>query len=128
MNTFINANTSTVKGINTYLKEIADNTKIKYTNLKDLRAKASKFFEVTAKVEQYLREVEDIASAIGYQKIWEAVNVYVENGRIDLANAEMDIETLALRVGEAIAESSKGVDVSLEDIRAYEATTWFKLE
>ena len=128
MNTFINANTSTVKGINTYLKDIADNTKIKYTNLKDLRAKASKFFEVTAKVEQYLREVEDIASAIGYQKIWEAVNVYVENGRIDLANAEMDIETLALRVGEAIAESSKGVDVSLENIRAYEATTWFKLE
>ena len=128
MRTFINANTSTVKGINTYLKDIADNTKIKYTNLKDLRAKASKFFEVTAKVEQYLREVEDIASAIGYQKIWEAVNVYVENGRIDLANAEMDIETLALRVGEAIAESSKGVDVSLEDIRAYEATTWFKLE
>ena len=128
MNTFINANTSTVKGINNYLKEIADNTKIKYKNLRDLRTKASKFFEVTAKVEQYLREVEDIASAIGYQKIWEAVNVYVENGRIDLANAEMDIETLALRVGEAIAEASKGVDVSLEDIRAYEATTWFKLE
>jgi len=128
MRTFIEANTSTVRGVNNFLREIADNTKIKYKNLKDLRAKASKFFEVASKVEQYLREVEDMAAAIGYQKIWEAVNVYVENGRIDLANAEMDIDKLAILVGEAIAESTKGVDVSLEDLKAYEATTWFKLE
>ena len=128
MRTFINANTSTIKGINKYLKEIADNTKIKYTNLKDLRAKAPKFFELSSKVQQYLRDVEDIASAIGYQKIWEAVNVYVKQSRVDLAGAELDIEKVSELIGREIADKANGVNVPLEDLKAYEASQWFKLE
>ena len=128
MRTFINANTSTIKGVNKYLKSIADNTRIKYTNLKDLRAKAPKFFELSTKVEQYLREVEDMASAIGYQKIWEAVNVYVKQSMTDLAGAELDIETVAELIGREIADKAKGVNVPIEDLKAYEASQWFKLE
>ena len=128
MRTFINANTSTIKGVNKYLKSIADNTRIKYTNLKDLRAKAPKFFELSTKVEQYLREVEDMASAIGYQKIWEAVNVYVKQSMTDLAGAELDIETVAELIGREIADKANGVNVPIEDLKAYEASQWFKLE
>ena len=128
MRTFINANTSTIKGVNKYLKDIADNTRIKYTNLKDLRAKASKFFDITSRVEQYLRNVEDMAAAIGYQKIWEAINVYVADSRVDLAGAELNVDEMVERIGRAIADKQNGIDVSIEDLKAYEAATWFKLE
>lgn len=91
---FINAETSTVRGANNVLKEMAKNTGIKYKNLNDLRSKAEKFFELASKVEQYLRTVDDIASAIGYQKIWEAINTYTKDSKTDLANSETDIDSL----------------------------------
>lgn len=101
---FIEAETSTVKGVTNTLKEMASNTGIKYDNLKDLRAKASKFFELSSKVEQYLRTVEDMASAIGYQKIWEAINQYVKNEQIDLSSAEGDIDGMVRAVTDALKE------------------------
>lgn len=101
---FIDSQTSTIRGVNKNLKEIAANTGIKYRNLTDLRAKASKFFEVSSKVEQLLRTMDDMASAIGYQKIWEAVNTYVKDKRMDLSDTEMDIDMVAEYVSKAIAE------------------------
>lgn len=91
---FVQAKTSTVRGINTTLKEMANNTGIKYKNLKDLRAKASSFFTLASKVEQYLRNVEDVASAIGYQKIWEAINQYVKSENADFDEVENSVEGL----------------------------------
>lgn len=101
---FIEAETSTVKGVTNTLKEMASNTGIQYDNLKDLRSKASKFFELSSKVEQYLRTVEDMASAIGYQKIWEAINQYVKNEQIDLSSAEGDIDGMVRAVTDALKE------------------------
>ena len=128
MRTFINANTSTIKGVNKYLKDIADNTKIKYTNLKDLRAKSSKFFELSAKVQQYLRDLDNMASSIGYQKIWEAINVYVSNGNVDLAGAELDIDQVVDRIGRAISDEVTSITVPTDGLKAYEVSPWFKLE
>ena len=91
---FLSAETSTVRGANSTLKEMAKNTGIKYKNLNDLRSKADKFFELSSKVEQYLRNVDDIASAIGYQKIWEAINTYVKDSKTDLSSSENDIDSL----------------------------------
>lgn len=91
---FVQSKTSTVRGINTTLKEMANNTGIKYKNLKDLRAKASSFFTLASKVEQYLRNVEDVASAIGYQKIWEAINQYVKSENADFDEVENSVEGL----------------------------------
>lgn len=91
---FLSAETSTVRGANATLKEMAKNTGIKYKNLADLRSKADKFFELSSKVEQYLRTVDDIASAIGYQKIWEAINTYVKDSKTDLSSSENDIDSL----------------------------------
>ena len=101
---FIDAQTSTVKGVTNTLKEMADNTGIQYKNLKELKAKSAKFFELASKVEQYLRTVEDMASAIGYQKIWETINQYVNSGEIDLSNADGDIDGMVRAVTEAIKQ------------------------
>lgn len=91
---FVQAKTSTVRGINTTLKEMANNTGIKYKNLKDLRSKASSFFNLASKVEQYLRNVEDVASAIGYQKIWEAINQYVKSENLEFDEVEDSLDGL----------------------------------
>lgn len=91
---FVQAKTSTVRGINNTLKEMANNTGIKYKNLKELRSKASSFFNLASKVEQYLRNVEDVASAIGYQKIWEAINQYVKSEKTDFNEVENSVEGL----------------------------------
>ena len=101
---FIDSETSTVKGVNTYLKDIAKNTGIKYKNLQELRQKADKFFELSSKIEQYLRQVEDIASAIGYQKIWESINVYVKDNRIDLSDSNLSIDEMVDTISKAIAD------------------------
>ena len=91
---FVQAKTSTIRGINDTLKEMANNTDIKYKNLKELRSKASSFFNLASKVEQYLRNVEDVASAIGYQKIWEAINQYVKSEKTDFDEVENSVEGL----------------------------------
>lgn len=108
---FINAETSTVRGANNVLKEMAKNTGIKYKNLNELRSKADKFFELSSKVEQYLRTVDDIASAIGYQKIWEAINTYTKESKTDLANSETDIDSLV----ETVSKMLNGAN-HLEDL------------
>lgn len=101
---FINSETSTIKGINRNLKEMAANTGIKYNNLKELKQKASKFFELSSKVEQYLRTVDDMASAIGYQKIWEAVNKYVETNKGALESGEDNVDSMVKQITEAIRD------------------------
>ena len=101
---FIDAQTSTVKGVTNTLKEMAANTGIQYNNLKELKAQSAKFFELASKVEQYLRTVEDMASAIGYQKIWETINQYVKSGEIDLSSADGDIDGMVKAVTDAIKQ------------------------
>lgn len=105
---FINAKTSTIRGLNATLKEMAANTGMKYSNLKELHAKSEKFFELASKVEQYLRTVEDIASAIGYQKIWEAINQYVEATETDLTSASIDIDKMVEIITNALASRDSG--------------------
>lgn len=124
LKSFLLAETSTVRGVNGVLKDIAKNTGIKYKNLKDLRNKADKFFELSSKVEQYLRSVEDIASAIGYQKIWEAVNEYVKKERIDLGNADNNIDNMVEMVTSALTNFESGNLFTMKG----EQDTWFYLK
>jgi predicted RNase H-like nuclease (RuvC/YqgF family) len=115
LNRFINAQTSTVRGINSNLKEMAANTGIKYGTLKELRAKATSFFELASKVEQYLRTVNDMASAIGYNKIWEVINEYVEKEKIDLSGAENNINELSKMVSELIVQQQNHNATVIDD-------------
>lgn len=115
INRFINAQTSTVRGINRNLKEMAANTGIKYGTLKELRSKATSFFELASKVEQYLRTVNDMASAIGYHKIWEVINEYVEREKIDLSGAENNIDELSKMVSELIVQQQNHNATVIDD-------------
>ena len=111
---FMESETSTVRGLNNALKNMAKVTGVKYRNLRDLQSKAKNFFTLASKVEQYLRTVNDIASAIGYQKIWTAINQYVQKNGIDLANAEGNIEGLTKTVSELLADYDRGKIVTEE--------------
>ena len=124
MNRFLNAQTSTIRGANRVLKEMAKNTGIKYKNLKELRSKASQFFELASKVEQYLRTVDDMASAIGYQKIWEAVNNYVKDSGREIEGAQKSIEQMTSEIAEAIKEAKKKEYIISNDNMV---TGWFRL-
>ena len=124
MNRFLNAQTSTIRGANRVLKEMAKNTGIKYKNLKELRSKASQFFELASKVEQYLRTVDDMASAIGYQKIWEAVNNYVKDSGSEIEGAQKSIEQMTSEITEAIKEAKKKEYIISNDNMV---TGWFRL-
>ena len=103
---FLNSETSTVRGVNRTLKEMAVNTGIKYKNLKDLRTKSAKFFELASKVEQYLRTVDDIASAIGYQKIWEAINKYTKQRGEAIGEGGADIDAMVRTVTDMLKASN----------------------
>lgn len=100
LNNFIDSTTSTVRGANRVLKEIAENTGIKYGSVKELQAKSKQFFELTSKIEQYLRQTENSATAIGYRKIWEAINQYVQDEKIALGDANLDIDGLTQKIAE----------------------------
>ena len=121
---FIDSQTSTVKGVNNYLKDIAKNTGIKYKNLTELRQKADKFFELSSKIEQYLRQVEDIASAIGYQKIWESINVYVKDNRLDLSDSNLSIDDMVVAISKAIADFDNPIH---DKINVINDDIWFVL-
>lgn len=123
MRQFINSQTSTIRGVNTVLKDMAKNTGIRYKNLTELREKAITFFELASKVEQYLRTVDDMASSIGYQKIWEAVNKYIQNERKDLASADVDIDKMVKEISKAMMEYDEKIDLdSVEGLSG-----WFTL-
>lgn len=96
---FVNAKTSTVRGLNNTLKEMAANTGIKYGSVRELQSKAKNFFDLAQKIENYLRQTENSASAIGYRPIWEAINSYVEQEKINLGDADLDITKLTEEIG-----------------------------
>lgn len=109
LNRFLNSETSTIRGINKNLKTMAANTGVKYKNMTELKAMTKNFFNLASKVEQYLRTVDDMASAIGYNKIWEVINEYVKSESVDLANAENSIDELTEMVTNLI-RNEKGND------------------
>ena len=115
INRFVNAKTSTIRGINSNLKEMAANTGIKYGTLKELRSKAANFFELSSKVEQYLRTVNDMASAIGYNKIWEVINEYVAREKVDLSGAKNNIDELSKMVSELIVQQQNHNATVIDD-------------
>lgn len=103
VNRFINSKTSLVREANKHLKDIAKMTGINYDSVKQLPKLTETFFELSSKVEQYLRNVEGSASAIGYQKIWTVINEYVESEQIALDSSRLDMN----KVLDSIIDISK---------------------
>lgn len=101
---FIDSKTSSIRGATNVLKEMAENTGIKYDSVASLQAKSNMFFELASKTEQYLRMMEDSASAIGYQKIWEAINQYVEEQEIELEHLTDGVSSMVEELADMITK------------------------
>lgn len=91
---FLDNRTSTVRGANSFLREMAQNTGIKYGGLNDLKQKSKMFFELAEKIKQYNMQINRSAQALDYQKIWEQINTYVNSTNTDLALAESSEQQL----------------------------------
>lgn len=100
---FLSARTSTVREANKFLREMAENTGIKYNGLADLKAKSKQFFELYDKVKEYYKKINETAEAIDYRKIFNQINIMVENG---LAELGAGMETLDL-LDKYLAEMEK---------------------
>ena len=100
VNQFIESKTSTVRGLNKVLKEMAKNTGIKYESIKELQSKANNFFALADKIKEYLRQTEGSASAIGYQPVWQAINEYVQQEKIDLGDSELELDVLVEKIAQ----------------------------
>ena len=108
LNRFLDSKTSLVREANKYMKDIANMTGVKYGSVKELPDKLSNFFRISEKVEEYLRNVEGSASAIGYHKIWEVVNEVVESEKVDLAGSFDEVEKLLPKLTEALQYQEVG--------------------
>ena len=91
---FLDNKTSLVRQANKYLREMAENTGIKYNGLADLKTKAREFFKLADKIKEYYKMSELNALALDYQKIWEQINVQIKQGVIDLTGVESTEQTL----------------------------------
>lgn len=91
---FINAKTSTVRGANSTLKEIAKNTNISYKRIGELNTKLKGFFELYSKTEQYLHNSLQIANSIGSDTVMNTISNYVKDNQIGLDEAVNDYEDM----------------------------------
>lgn len=121
---FTQSETSTVKGTKTYISRLGSIINKKKISLSEVQNQASGFFSLTSKVEEYLRLTSNDASAIGYQKIWEAVQQSVKEENIDLTNLESATGNLIQKVAElAAAKQAKEVAESF----ITQAEKWFRI-
>lgn len=91
---FLDDRTSTVREANSFLREMAENTGIKYNGLEDLKNKSARFFELAEKIREYNQAIGQAAQALDYQKIWQQINTAVQQDAIDLSEAVSSDEQL----------------------------------
>lgn len=85
---FLDDKTSMVRSANKFLREMAQNTGIKYNGLADLKTKSKQFFELAEKIKQYYQSANQSAIALDYQKIWQQINTQIKQGIIDIGGTE----------------------------------------
>lgn len=85
---FLDDKTSTVRQANSFLKEMAQNTGIKYNGLADLKSKTKQFFDLAEKIKQYYQSANQSAIALDYQKIWQQINTQIKQGAIEIGGTE----------------------------------------
>lgn len=91
---FLDDRTSTVRAANSFLREMAENTGIKYNGLENLKSKSARFFELAEKIREYNQAIGQAAQALDYQKIWQQINTAVQQDAIDLSEAVSSDEQL----------------------------------
>lgn len=86
---FLDDRTSTIRGTNGFLKEIAKNTGIKYKKMDDLHEYSSDFFEIADGIKEYYKKNDKSSTAyLDYQKIWRQITTYVKMNKLDVTTME----------------------------------------
>lgn len=104
VNHFLNSKTSTIRGTNRVLKDIANTAKIKYETIPELYSNVNQFFSLASKVEDYLNATGQTALAIGYQRVWQAINKYVEQEGKIVLDSTRDLESVLPEIAELTGE------------------------
>ena len=96
LNNFLKQTTSTVRGTKKYMSNIANQVGIKqWGSFDSLNAQLKDFFEVSNRVQEYLKNTKEVSVSIGYKKIWEQVNEYAETVGTEFASMNNDIVEVA---------------------------------
>lgn len=119
---FLASKTSLVRGANKHLKEIAERVGIRFDKVSELPEKTKRFFELTSKVGQYLKNVEGSYHAIGYQKVWESVSDYVKEQDIDLTSGKFSADDY---IEDLIDRTSYGKSYKPQE---WEGMDWFDVD
>lgn len=119
---FLDNKTSLVRQANNYLREMAENTGIKYNGLSDLKTKAREFFKLADKIKEYYKMSELNALALDYQKIWEQINVQIKQGVLDLTGVESTEQTLQRFINEIdrVSQVENNQEGFKEDIKDWD--------
>lgn len=117
---FLDDVTSTVKGANNFLKQMAQNTGIQYNGIQDLKAKATQFFRLADLIKEYLNSLGRHAAALDYQAIWSDINVFIEESETDLAGIENSEDVLSRYIQymerlQPVEENQEGFSLNNED-------------
>lgn len=113
---FLEAETSTIRGINRILRRTAADMDIKYSSMKELQQATPIFFEIVSKTQQILKNQSAVAAQIGYRQIQTTVAQHVNNMNIELAKAEGDISKIAEAVSAALTDYDKGVKLDFSHL------------
>lgn len=85
---YINSKTGTVKQARQYAQTVLDRIgagdSIKGATVSDMKTYMTNLFEVTGKIQDYLKTTEDKAFALDYQKIWNMVSTYFDTQSVRL--------------------------------------------
>lgn len=100
---FINAKTSTVRGANFTLKQIASSNNISYKKVGELNNKLSNFFRLYDKVNEYLDNSMALANAVGSDNIMEIVQNYVKDQKVNLNGGMEDVESMIPDIIKAVS-------------------------
>lgn len=114
---FTNAKTSTIKGATKVLQEIANNIGVDTLKPKEMLQYSKQFFSLARKIEEYIRNTENTASAIGYHKIWQAINQYTQQEKVNLADTNADIDKLVEDISSmlSIVQNSQVLETSTDE-------------
>ena len=113
---FLNSSTSSIRGTNKTLKDMAKNIGIEYDNMADLQSKSKKFFELSSKIDQYYKSKS--GEHKNYITVWENINKYVQQDDIDLNTTDIDslIEPISKMIEEQYFEEQAAYSQGLDDL------------
>ena len=89
---FLDNRTSTVRGANSYLKEMARSIGAGNMTIDELKIYSSNFFKLAQKISEYDKSLGRTAQALDYQKIWTEINKLMQedNEVYNLAKESVD--------------------------------------